>query len=351
MTVKRSTFAMAVFVVAAAFAAPTGEGGDKAKRFVLCDPLLKAPAACYALEPGWTGMGGMNYPSTNGNFFVRSTILFNPEKRMVVQDTSPVSNAPWALKEIPQIYQDADAMARHAAEKINSAIVVPGLEGFVAKGGRFSDYIPEKTRKLIQTVFATDRMSQIKRAFKVECFFDCTYLGVPCEARCEFTTALRVFKLSSSKAYLIGATHDFDTKLLVAPKGQLPLAASTGGRMFARAFENLMWKAANERIVTVLATGKTMTREACQTIMEEELSKTGAATLKRDDYVRKYCIPPDETVENPFAPGEKVTRPALFDYSWLDSSPDLMILSSRDADPKVMRDLIKRSEWHPAIDK
>ena len=45
MTVKRSIFAMAVFVVAAAFAAPTGEGGDKAKRFVLCDPLLKAPAA------------------------------------------------------------------------------------------------------------------------------------------------------------------------------------------------------------------------------------------------------------------------------------------------------------------
>ena len=121
--------------------------------------------------------------------------------------------------------------------------------------------------------------------------------------------------------------------------------------MFARAFENLMWKAANERIVTVLATGKTMTRQAYQEIWEEELSKTDAATLKRDDYVRKYCIPPDDTVENPFAPGEKVTRPALFDYSWLDSSPDLMILSSRDADPKVMRDLIRRSEWHPAIEK
>ena len=342
---------MAVFAAAAALAAAAGGDGDKSKRFVLCDPLLNAPAVCYALEPGWTGMGWMDYPATNGNFFVRNTILFNPEKRIILQDMSPVFCAQWATNEIPRVYQDANAAARQAAERINSSIVVPGLEGFVAKGGRFSNNIPEKTRKLIQTAFNADRISQTKRAFKVECFFDCTYQGMPCEARYECTTALRVFKLSTSATYLIGTTHDFDTKLLVAPKGQLPLAASTGGRMFARAFENMAWKAANEHVVTALATGKLMTRENWPEIMEEELSKTGAAMLKRDSHVRKYWDPPEDTVENPFAPGEKVIRPTRFDYSWLDSSPDLMILSCRDADPKVMRDLIRRSEWHPAIEK
>ena len=338
---------MVVFAAAAALAAAAGGDGDKSKRFVLCDPLLNAPAVCYVLEPGWTGMGWMHYPSTNGNFFARSTILFNPEMRMILQDMSPVSSAQWATNGIPRIYQDANAAAQQAAERINSSIAVPGLEGFVAKGGRFSDNIPEKTRMLIQTVFNADRISQTKRAFKVECFFDCTYQGTPCEARYECTTALRVFKLSTSTAYLIGTTHDFDTKLLVAPKGQLPLAARTGGRLFACAFENVMWKAANERAITVLVTGKHMARERWREIMEEELSKA--------DATRYYCMPrrplPEATVENPFAPGEKVVRATSFDYSWLDSSPDLMILSDRDADPKAMRELIKRSEWHPAIDK
>ena len=337
---------MAFFAVAAAFATAARGDEDNLKRFVLCDPQLKAPAVCYALEPGWTGMGWMHYPSTNGNLFVRSTILFNPEKRMILQDMTPVSNAQWASTEIPQIYQDADAMARHAAERINSSIAVPGLEGFVAKGGRFSDNIPEKTRTLIQTAFSADHLSQTKRAFRVECFFDCTYKGTPCEARYECTTALRVYKLPS-RAHFIGATYDFDIRLLVAPKGQLSLAASTGGRMFACAFENLMWKAANERIVTALATGRSMTSERLQEIMKEELSKA--------DATRAYWMPrpplPEATVENPFVPGEKVIRPTSFDYSWLESSPDLMILSSRDVDPKAMRDLIKRCEWHPAIDK
>ncbi len=346
MTAKRTRSALAVFAAVAAFAATARADGDKAKRFVLCDPLLNAPAVCYALEPGWTGMGWMDYPATNGNFFVRSTILFNPEKRMILQDMSPVFCAQWATNEIPRVYQDADAAARQVAERINSSIVVPGLEGFVAKGGRFSDNIPEKTRKLIQTAFNADRISQTKRAFKVECFFDCTYQGTSCEARYECTTALRVFKLSSG-AYMIGMSHDFDTRLLVAPKGQLPLAASTGGRMFACAFENMTWKAANERVVMALATGKLMTRERWREIMEEELTKA--------DAIRHSCMPkrplPEATVENPFAPGEKVTRPTSFDYSWLDSSPDLMTLSDRDADPKTMRNLIRRCEWHPALDK
>ena len=337
---------MAVFAAAAAFAVAARGDGDTLKRFVLCDPLLKAPAVCYALEPGWAGTGWMRYPATNGNLFVRSTILFNPEKRMILQDTTPISNAQWVLTEIPQIYQDADAMARHVAEGINSSIAVAGLEGFVAKGGRFSDNIPEKTRTLIQTVFNAASICQTKRAFKVECFFDCTYQGTPCEARYECTTALRVYKFPS-RAYFIGATYDFDIRLLVAPKGQLPLAASTGGRMFACAFENVIWKAANERIVTALATGRSMTRERWQEIMKEELSKA--------DATRAYWMPrpplPEATVENPFVPGEKVIRPTSFDYSWLESSPDLMILSSHDVDPKAIRELIKRCEWHPAIDK
>ena len=343
MAVKRLRFALAVFAVAAASAAAVRGDGDKLKRFVLCDPLLKAPAVCYTLEPGWTGMGWMNYSSTNGNVFVRSTILFNPEKRMILQDSTPISNAQWAAKEIPQIFQDADAMARQAAERINSGIVVPGLEGFVAKGGRFSDYIPEKTRKLIKTFFDIDHMSQTKRAFSVECFFDCTYQGTPCEAKCAYTTALCVFKVASNTTILTGKTADFDIRLLVAPKGQLPLAARTGGRMFACAFENVEWKAANEQVITALATGKTMTRERLQEIMDEAMSKTD---IMRDYYTRRYPLP-DALVENPFALGEKFTRPLSFDYSWLDSSPDLMILSSRDVEPKAIRDLIKRSDWLP----
>ena len=240
MTVKRSISAMAVFMVAAAFAAPAGGGGDKAKRFVLCDPLLKAPAACYALEPGWTGMGLIKWEipaKLNPN--IEIAILMNPAERRIVQSTSVVNKGSFMLEQTGNIYSDANAMAAYLAQQINSSIVVPGLANFRPKYGRFSNDVPQKTKQIIDLAFSISRTAQIKRAFKVECFFDCEYNGAKCEALYEYVCAFSATQIRPNLP-TIASVVEHNLFFTIAPPGELDATKKVGGRLLAGGVRDLL---------------------------------------------------------------------------------------------------------------
>ena len=115
--------------------------------FVIFDSLLRVPALCYPLPPGWTGMGWVkwNVPARS-NPYLQSTILMNPSERRIVQEAGFIGRGAFLLSQSGGIYSNPDAMAQHLAREINSGIVVPGLSSFRAKGGRFSDKIPPNTQ-------------------------------------------------------------------------------------------------------------------------------------------------------------------------------------------------------------
>ena len=151
--------------------------------FVIFDNFLRVPAYCFPLPSGWTGIGLIKWEipaKLNPN--IETVILMNPAERRIVQSTSVVNKGSFMLEKTGRIYSDPNAMAAYLAQQINSSIVVPGLANFRPKYGRFSDNVPPNTMKIINLAFSICRTAQHKKAFKVECFFDCEYNGARCEA-------------------------------------------------------------------------------------------------------------------------------------------------------------------------
>ena len=201
--------------------------------FVIFDSLLRVPALCYPLPSGWTGMGWIkwNVPARS-NPYLQSTILMNPSERRIVQEAGFFGRGAFLLSQAGDIYSNPNSMAQHLAQEINSGIVVPGLSSFRAKGGRFSDNIPPKTQKAVAYRFASDRATTFKKAFKVECFFDCDYNGARCEALYEFVCAFSAV-LVRRNVPAMASVMEFDRFLTVAPPGQLAATKKAGGRLLA----------------------------------------------------------------------------------------------------------------------
>ena len=317
------------------------------RRYVLCDPLLRAPAICYTLENGWEGLGWIKWDATaRNNQFLSSIILYNPKKHEVVQEMSAFAEAQFMMHQGGAIWQNANLMAQSIAQKLNTSVVLEGLGGFVAKRGRFSGDIPEKTRRDIEATTRSLSVSGLShRIFKVECFFDCVYGGEPCEAKYEF---ISLFFISQPMPKLpaIAWSHDFETRFIVSPRGHMEETVRTGGRMMASAFVNRAWKHASERMMQAILTGKMIGANQGWELMKESQRNT-AETMERIRKARSEQIREVKTVENPFSPGDKFERPAFFDHSWLNSREDTMILSDRTLEPNTIRGLMEMGDWQP----
>jgi hypothetical protein len=320
---------------------------DTARRFVLCDPLLRTPATCYRLEPGWDAMGWIKWnAAARKNQFSSSIILFNPAEHKIVQETGPFGEEQQLLNRYGAEWRDPNVMAQKVASSINSGIIVPGLANFVARGGQFTDNVPPKTRQRAELNASTMRTPGVShKVFKVECFFGCTYGGVPCEAKYEFVS-LYYLSQPTPRIPAIGWSYNYDVRLTVAPPGKLAEAARAGGRMIAGAFVSQAWKVAADRMMLAIATGKMIGANEGYELMKQaqrEFQRT------QDDIRRQRSemIRDVKTVDNPFVPGEKFERPAFFDYSWLNASQDTLLLSDRNLEPNTIRGLIEMGEWRP----
>ena len=334
--------ALVLFAVLGA-AAPLA---SMASHFVLFDEMVRLPAMCYPLEAGWTAMGWLKWPvPAKTNPFIQSVILMNPSQRRIVQETSTFNKGAFILEQSGGIYSDANAMAAQIAREINSSIVVPGLANFTPKYGRFSDDIPEKTRKAVQFIFAANRTSQIKKAFKVECHFDCVYNGARCEALYEFVCAFSAVKTRPTTPTIATVT-EFDRLLTVAPPGGIAKTKRIGGRMLGSAFVNRMWKYYAERMMAAILRGQMIGMNEGQALMREAQAENERVMAeirrKRSEVIREV-----ETVDNPLSPGEKIERPAFFNHSWINSSQDAMLLSDSNLEPHEVEKLVGKGAWTP----
>ena len=325
----------------------TAPAADTARRFVLCDPLLRTPAIIYSLEQGWDAMGWIKWDAAaRKNQFSASIIFFNPAEHKIVQVIEPFSEEQQLLDRSGAEWRDPNVMAQKLARVINPGIVVPGLANFVARGGRFSDEVPPKTRRLAEIGASTMRAPGAShKVFKVECFFECTYGGVPCEAKYEFVSLYYITK-PMAKLPAIGWSYDYDVRLTVAPPGKLAEAARAGGRMIAGAFVNHAWKVACNRMMVAIATGKMIGANEGYELMKQSQQEF-QRTQERINIGRSEMIREVKTVDNPFVPGEKLERPAFFDHSWLNASQDTLLLSDRNLEPNTMRGLIEMGDWRP----
>ena len=139
----------AVAATLLALAACSREAGAAQKLCVLWDPGLQLPAMCYRLDADWQGMGQIAWNLRGDNKFLMNTILASPAKHMIVQTTGPMLKVSEVLT--PQRlaeFQNPQVLAQNLAIDINRHIVVPGLSGFVATGGRFTQDVPQFTRML-----------------------------------------------------------------------------------------------------------------------------------------------------------------------------------------------------------
>ena len=320
---------------------------DVMRMYVLCDPLLRSPAAIYRLEPGWEAMGWIKWDAAaRKNQYSSSIIFCNPTEHKVVQELAPFSEEQQLLNRSGAEWRDPNVMAQKLASSINSGLIVPGLANFVARGGRFTDNVPPKTRQLAEIGASTMKAPGLShRVFKVECFFDCTYGGAPCEAKYEFVSLYYITQ-PMPKLPAIGWSYDYDVRLTVAPPGKLAEAARAGGRMIAGAFVNQAWKVARERMMLAIATGKMIGANEGWEIMkqsQQEFQRTQEKiNIQRSEMIREV-----KTVDNPFVPGEKFERPAFFDHSWLNASQDTLLLSDRNLEPNTIRGLIEMGDWRP----
>ena len=320
---------------------------DARRMYVLCDPLLRAPATIYRLEPGWDAMGCIRWnAAARKNQYTASIIFCNPAEHMVVQEQAPFSEEQQLLNMAGAEWQDPNLMAQKLANTINSGIVVPGLANFVARGGRFTDDVPPKTRQRAEIGASTMKAPGVShRVFKVECFFECTYGGVPCEAKYEFVSLYYITQ-PMPKLPAIGWSYDYDVRLTVAPPGKLAEAARAGGRMIAGAFVNHAWQVACDRMMLAIATGKMIGANEGYALMKQSQQEF-QRTQEKINIARSEMIREVKTVDNPFSPGEKFERPAFFDHSWLNASQDALLLSDRNLEPNTMRGLIEMGDWRP----
>ena len=312
--------------------------------FVIFDSLLRVPALCYPLPPGWTGMGWVkwNVPARS-NPYLQSTILMNPSERRIVQEAGFIGRGAFLLSQSGGIYSNPDAMAQHLAREINSGIVVPGLSSFRAKGGRFSDKIPPKTQRAVAFRFASDRASTFKKAFKVECFFDCDYNGARCEALYEFVCAFSAVQVRPNVPAMASAM-DFDTFLTVAPPGKLAETKKVGGRLLAGGFENRLWRHAANRMMTAILKGQMIGMNEGMDLMRQARIENE----KTMDKVRRQwseMIREVKTVDNPLSPGDKIERPIYFNHSLINSRQDTLIMSDRTIEPHEAEKLMGQGFW------
>ena len=280
--------------------------------FVIFDNFLRVPAYCFPLPSGWTGMGLIKWEipaKLNPN--IEIAILMNPAERRIVQSTSVVNKGSFMLEQTGNIYSDANAMAAYLAQQINSSIVVPGLANFRPKYGRFSNDVPQKTKQIIDLAFSISRTAQIKRAFKVECFFDCEYNGAKCEALYEYVCAFSATQIRPNLP-TIASVVEHNLFFTIAPPGELTATKKIGGRLLAGRFVN---RAENQRIL--------------------------------DDIRRRWSevIREVKTVDNPLSPGDKSERPMYFDHSLINSRQDTLIMSDRNLDPHEVEKLVGQGFW------
>ena len=312
--------------------------------FVIFDSLLRVPALCYPLPSGWTGMGWVkwNVPARS-NPFLQSTILMNPSERRIVQEAGIIGRGTFLLSQAGDIYSNPNAMAQHLAQQINSGIVVPGLSNFRAKGGRFSDNIPPKTRKAVEFRFASDRATTFKKAFKVECFFDCDYNGARCEALYEFVCAFSAVQVRPNVPAMASAM-DFDTFLTVAPPGQLAATKKIGGRLLAGVYENRLWRHAANRMMLAILKGQMIGMNEGMDLMRQARAENERTM---DEVRRKWSevIREVTTVDNPLSPGDKIERPIYYDHSLINSRQDTLIMSDRTIEPHEAEKLMGQGFW------
>ena len=312
--------------------------------FVVFDNLLRVPAYCYPLPSGWTGIGCVKWeiPAKLNPCF-QTTILMNPQERRIVQQTDLINKGSFMLEQSGGIYSDANAMAVRLAQDINSGIVVPGLANFRAKGGRFTDDIPAKTRQLIQFGFNNNRTAQFKKMFKVECFFDCEYNGARCEAFYEFVCAFSATQIRPNLP-TVASVMEYNHFLTVAPPGELAAMKKAGGRLFAGVFVNRLWKSAADRMMQAIVLGKMIGTNEGMALMRQARAEN-EQTMQRIRDKWSEVIREVKTVDNPLSPGDKIERPLYFDHSLINSRQDTMILSDRTIEPYEAEKLIGQGFW------
>ena len=312
--------------------------------FIVFDNLLRVPAYCYPLPSGWTGIGCVKWeiPAKLNPCF-QTTILMNPQERRIVQQTDLINKGSFMLEQSGGIYSDANAMAVHLARGINSGIVVPGLANFRAKGGRFTDDIPAKTRQIIQFGFNNNRTAQFKKMFKVECFFDCDYNGARCEALYEFVCAFTAMQIRPNLP-TVATVMEYNTFLTVAPPGELAATKKAGGRLLAGVFVNKIWKLASDRMMLAILKGKMIGINEGMDLMRQSQAENQRIM---EEIHRKWSevIREVKTVDNPLSPGDKIERPLYFDHSLINSRQDTMILSDRTIEPYEAEKLIGQGFW------
>ena len=312
--------------------------------FVIFDNLLRVPAYCYPLPSGWTGMGWIKWEipfKLNPN--IESTILMNPSERRIVQMTSSVNKGSFALEQTGNIYSDANAMAAYLAQQINSSIVVPGLANFRPKYGRFSNDVPQKTMQIINLAFSFSRTAQVKKAFKVECFFDCEYNGAKCEALYEYVCAFSATQIRPNLP-TIASVVEHNLFFTIAPPGELAATKKIGGRLLAGRFVNKIWKFAQDRMIAAMIKGKTIGMNEGMDLMRQSQAENERimADVRRrwSEVIREV-----KTVDNPLSPGDKIERPLYFDHSLINSQQDTLIMSDRNIEPHEAERLIGQGFW------
>ena len=312
--------------------------------FVIFDNFLRVPAYCYPLPAGWTGMGWIKWEipfKLNPN--IECSVLINPSERRIVQMVSSINKGSFVLEQTGNIYSDANAMAAHLARQINSSIVVPGLANFRPKYGRFSDDIPPRLRQVIDAAFSISRTAQFKKAFKVECFFDCEYNGAKCEALYEYVCAFTATQIRPNLP-TIATAAEHNTLFTIAPPGELAATKKIGGRLFAGRFVNRFWKTAEDRMIAAMIKGKTIGMNEGMDLMRQSQAENERimADVRRrwSEVIREV-----KTVDNPLSPGDKIERPLYFDHSLINSQQDTLIMSDRNIEPHEAERLIGQGFW------
>jgi hypothetical protein len=283
-----------------------------------------------------------NVPARS-NPYLQSTILMNPSERRIVQEAGMLSRGAFMLNQVGDIYSNPNSMAQHLAREINSGIVVPGLSNFRAKGGRFSDNIPPKTRKAVEFRFASDRVTTFKKSFKVECFFDCDYNGARCEALYEFVCAFSAVQVRANVPVMASAM-DSDNFLTVAPPGELAATKKVGGRLLAGGYGNRLWRHAANRMMLEIPNGQAIGMNEGMDLMRQSQLENQRIM---DDVRRRWSevIREVKTVDNPLSPGDKIERPIYFDHSLINSRQETLIMSDRNLDPHEVEKLVGQGFW------
>ena len=329
-------------ILAAALAATVSTAAKS--HFVIFDNFLRVPALCYPLPSGWTGMGWIHWEiPAKTNPYVQSTILINPAGRRIVQEASVFNRGTFVLEHFGNIYSDANAMAAYLAQQINASIVVPGLANFRPRYGRFSDNVPPKTRQIVNLAFSLNSTAQIKKVFKVECFFDCEYNGAKCEALYEFVCSFSAARIRSNLP-TIASVVEYNRFFTIAPPGELAATKTIGGRLLAGGFVNRIWRQASDRMVAAMIKGKTIGMNEGMDLMRQSQAENQRIM---DDIRRRWSevIREVKTVDNPLSPGDKIERPIYFDHSLINSRQDTLIMSDRNLEPHEVEKLIGQGFW------